>query len=96
MYATRLMPSVPTGVAGPMGAKRVATPGTTYKTTRFGLYFYLVSCLIAGFVTALCLDHMFGITQTGYCTTSGFRSPTVAFCPEAELDTTLFTDLRKR
>ena len=90
MYATRLAPSVPIGIGGSCAVKRVATLGTTYKTTRFGLYFYLVSCLIAGFVIALCLDHMFELTQDGN------RTTTELFNPTAPLDTSLFNDLRAK
>lgn len=92
MYATRLVPSVPCGIAGPMAPRRVVV---VVPSIRYGLYFYLVLCLVAGFVIGLCLDRMFELShdwegpQVRITTGCRVSSPTDMFCADAELDTSL-------
>lgn len=93
MYATHLVPTVPYGVGGSCSLaapKRVAcTPPVVTSprqiNTSFVLYFFLISCLVSGFVIGLCLDRMFDADQTGY---------QLRFDSSQRLDTSQVNDLR--
>lgn len=87
MYATHLVPTVPYGVGGSCSQaapKRVAyTP--RQNNSSFVLYWFLIACLVSGFVIGLCLDRMFDADQTGY---------QLRFDPSQSLDTSQVRDLR--